>query len=186
MNKVYLVIGERNSGKTTFLHNIVDSYLKYGKKVLVIDSATEHESKSLIIKLKLKYNCNISKENVESKVVFPNYYIGQYPEDIFLNEDNRLFLFDTSYFLERGYEYQDILCRDKLRVLYKKLSMQIISVMKDKVDVIVLDEIEMIPESKGLLSEILGQGKKVYMSLHKDESILGMEEYFDIHNTSGT
>lgn len=56
MNKVYLVIGERNSGKTTFLHNIVDSYLKYGKKVLVIDSATEHESKSLIIKLKLKYN----------------------------------------------------------------------------------------------------------------------------------
>ena len=48
------------------------------------------------------------------------------------------------------------------------------------VDVIIFDEIELIPESKDILERIKSEDKELYMALHKDDGLAGLQYLFEI------
>lgn len=51
MNSLKLIVANREAGKTTFLLNEFEKRLERRKTIFVLDSATEHEDKSLIKKI---------------------------------------------------------------------------------------------------------------------------------------
>ena len=50
-----LIVGDGNTGKTTFLKKVVDDALKSGYVVLLFDSVTEHQQKSILVHCKNIY-----------------------------------------------------------------------------------------------------------------------------------
>ena len=113
MNKI--IIGKRNIGKTTFLIDKIEECINNGKKVALLDSATEHKEKSLIHKfMKSHKNYFLLMPKDIKEIVLENDSENYYQacknssiyNKIFENIDKTLCV-DLSYFLERGHEYFD-------------------------------------------------------------------------------
>lgn len=159
-NKV--IIEKQETGKTTYLLNQIDKMVASGKNIIILDSATEHEDKSLLKKVVKKYNNNIviSVED-ESLVDINKYnlenYISQinqhFPFKEIVENKEKMICFDLSYFLEIGHEIYDKTNNINLykyyRTLYNNLSQQIalVSILIEKYGIIknmivVTDEIE--------------------------------------------
>ena len=176
-----VIIGNHNIGKTTLLYKIFLNEYKKFKNILVVDSATEHKEKSLIVKISdYLVDDFIWIDSCEkSKITFPNSSIIDYPYSLISTcNSSRIFLADVSKYLEDGYNYPDGYYRQVERTYYKKLSMQIIIVLCDKVDVIIMDEVELIPESKAILEYALAKGVDIYISLHETKSLAGLDYLF--------
>lgn len=173
-------IGNRDTGKTTRLYNIFLDAIRENKKVLVIDSATEHTEKSLYEKLQLDYgkrSFSIRRCKRE-QIVFPD-KSSDYPK-INKNVTKNIYLADVSYYLEKGYEYPAGQKRENERLLYKKQSMQIIDALMEQIDVILMDEIELVREGRYIIQKIQSRDIELFMTLHSDSGLCEMEDLFDI------
>lgn len=155
MNKV--IIDKQNTGKTTYLFKrILQSSKEFNNKIVIIDSATEHENKSLlkmvekrfsdfsvVIDLKdLIYDNSTTIANLDKKL-----------ETEILKRPEKFILIDTSYLLEKGYvEYEKTNNPEifkKFRELYRLSSLQTIKALNrlslrgDKFYDVFMDEIEL-------------------------------------------
>lgn len=157
-----LIIDSQNMGKTTYLFNKIDRFLSKKYNIIILDSATEHEDKSLLKKVINKYNnsvcINISNPNiVDINKCNINDYIYNYKNHFPFKEINenkeKIICFDLSYFLEKGHdkydETGDINLYNYYRKIYNNLAQQItlMIIILEKYDIInnsvvVMDEIE--------------------------------------------
>ena len=183
--KGIVYLGDKNTGKTTRLLNEFSKALLKGKTILIIDSATEHKEKSILVKIQTE--CKSNKVCIdacpEELITFPSITHCSYPISLILNSYVQIYLCDVSYYLEKGYDFPEGDLREKQRLLYKKLSMQIIEVMLDRVDVIIMDEIELIPESRRLIEAINDRGIELFMALHNECGLCDMSALFQIEKT---
>lgn len=162
MKKNKIIIAGRETGKTTFLLNEIDKYINQGKNVIILDSATEHEDKSLLKKIINKYKDAIvfDMQDVNKVVLnkmdvntFIKGFKQYFPFEEVLKTTNNILCFDLSYFLEKGHDVYEETCDEKkynyYRNLYNFLSLQItlslILSAKEKIlteCVVIMDEIE--------------------------------------------
>lgn len=157
-----IIIEGRDTGKTTYLLTEINRLHQEGVNIIVMDSATEHEEKSL-----LKKTCNsingaviIDMRDPNGIVIdkfgiqhFVTNFMNYFPFADVLKNKNKTICFDLSYFLEKGHDEYDrtnsIELYNYYRSLYNNLSQQIaISlILMEKYGVInntvvVMDEIE--------------------------------------------
>lgn len=173
-------IGERNTGKTTKLYHAYEEALMKKKRILIMDSATDHVEKSIIRKIQQENQGILIESCSESEVVFPNIKPYSYPYELVKDKDSNLFLCDASYFLEKGYDYPEGPLREEQRTLYKCFSMQVICVLMDRVDTILMDEIELLPEFRKIITMISQQNIQLVMTLHKTAGLAGMDDLIRI------
>lgn len=162
MKKNLLLVENQETGKTTYLFNEIKKLIIDGYRVIVLDSATEHEDKSLLKKVINKYNNSVIIEmHDESQVVlgnialnnFVNNFMDYFPFNEVIKNKNKIICFDLSYFLEKGHEVyektNDMKQYRYYRDLYNNLSHQIALslILMEKCSIInnsivVMDEIE--------------------------------------------
>lgn len=169
-------IGKRNAGKTTRLYEVYRNAINNGKRVLIIDSATDHTEKSLLRKVQKEKKHILIETCTKSEIVFPLTVKNSYPYEVIKEKECDLYLCDASYFLEKGYDYPAGRQREKQRKLYKYFSIQVIQIMLDKVDVILLDEIELLPEFRDIITQVNSRGVQLVMALHEQDGIAGMDD----------
>lgn len=151
MGKYNIIFGRHNIGKTYYLLDLFNSYLKIPHcKIIVIDSATEHKNKSLIHKvMKLSINYvyiptpNIGRiANKDDLKLSLNHL---YPcKTISSNNDCDVFLLDLSFYLEKSLDCNDANSRNYYFNIYQKLVTQYLYVFKHFFEyaIIIMDEIE--------------------------------------------
>lgn len=186
-NRGIVFLGERNSGKTTMLLSAYENLIKRNKKILVIDSATEHIESSLLQKIKTQSKSDYIwiDSCSEAEIVFPKKTDKTYPYTITHFSDKQVYLCDAAYYLERGYDYPEGDKREEKRLLYKRFCMQTVEVLMNRIDAVIMDEIELIPESERVIREALGRGTEIYMALHYTSGLCGMQDLFQIKRMNG-
>ena len=133
MNKI--IIAPRETGKSTFLLAKIKSILNENKPIAILDSATDHKSKSLIYKfLELNQDFHLIKPNLTKDIIIPSsvndYYTACIQSDLFKNmvkHKNKTICIDLSYFLEKGHYFSDINDKTSARYyrnMYNLLSQQ--------------------------------------------------------------
>ena len=159
-----LIVGDGNTGKTTFLKKVVDDALKSGYVVLLFDSVTEHQQKSILVHCKNIYSDYqeiISPD--KSQIMLRQKYNYEYPYQLICNAiEKQLYLFDVSKYLEEGYLYDDIQQRNEIRHYYKVLAFQCLNIMLNIIDkrktVVVTDEVEFIPQFSEVIMKYNNNG----------------------------
>ena len=162
-NNNELIVEGREVGKTTFLLSAITNLKNKGYNIFVLDSATEHEDKSLLKKVVNTYSNAVvltitnEKQIILDKIdfnTFVNNYRHYFPfNEVSCNLDKTI-CFDLSYFLELGHTIYDNFSNKELykyyRKLYNTISEQIVLTLilmeKDgiiKNSVVVMDEIEL-------------------------------------------
>lgn len=159
-NKVF--IGDRNVGKTTWLFDYVRKYAEdSSKKIVILDSATEHIDKSLLHKVKSTFpNTSIIYPNDRSWLISSEITLMEYYEkcknssitNAIAHSTSQINCIDLSFYLERGHEFAsagNLELAQKYRCIYNNLSQQValccmILVNEGIIDkmVVVTDEIE--------------------------------------------
>lgn len=184
MNKTKIYVGNRDAGKTTFLYNLFEKARSSGLKILVIDSATDHVDKSLICRIKATYpeECYWFSSCDENQITFPYVDSATYPVELVKQNPSSIYLADVSYYLEKGYDYPEGERRKYLRLLYKKLSMQIIQALYEHIDIILMDEIELLPESREVFKLCADSNIPIYDTLHEKASTEGLEDMVTIRS----
>lgn len=132
-----ILIGDRNTGKTTWLLNHVKKLTKSNEKIIILDSATEHADKSLLYKVETNFpDVDIVSFNnpvlvIDTGIEFDKYCQMCKNSLIFQtikNSQSHILCIDLSFFLEKGHEFADIgefsLAR-KYRQLYNNLAQQV-------------------------------------------------------------
>lgn len=147
-----LLIGERETGKTSYLKKVVSAALANNYKVLVFDSATEHYDKSLIIYYKNNHKDYFYVSSPERNLITDKISKTSFPYNQLVNHiTNNLYLFDVSKYLEEGFLTDNLTEREKIRSVYKKLVVQILYVafelFKNNNCIVIMDEIELTLES---------------------------------------
>ena len=158
MSKNQIIKDTREVGKTTYLYNLVIQAINDGMNVIVLDSATEHEDKSLLKKVAKKYpEAKVIELREESKVATyeelnKGLTIFDFPYFDIKNNQSNILCIDLSYFLEKGHEVfdatQDKEEYDKYRNLYRRVSQQILMTL------ITLDAKGMLPNTIVVTDEI--------------------------------
>jgi len=169
-----LFVGARNSGKTTILRKIVDGVLHAGGRIIVIDSATAHANKSLIVQISKQKKVHIQDGSKSNQV-------GDLSENIIL--------VDVSSHLENSYNFPDGGMRTQERELYIRdvqslLENLISSRFNTSKTAIIMDEIEINNDIIMLITRLNTQGVFVYGSLHPH--LLGtvnLDQYFSVVST---
>ena len=124
-----LVVNEREVGKTTYLLSEVDRLLQDGCNIVIMDSATEHEDKSLLKKVMKKYDNTIIFDVRDPSLItiqngienFISNIENEFPFSEVKKEKGKIICFDLSYFLERGYEFLEEQNNQELYDYYRKL-----------------------------------------------------------------
>lgn len=162
MAKKQLIVAGQETGKTTYLISEIDRLLYEGFDIILLDSAVDHEEKSLLKKATAKYDDSVVIDmRDESQIVFGelsienyiNNFSNYFPFKDIINDHNKIICFDLSYFLEKGHEmydkYNDLQYYYRYRNIYNMLSQQIIMclILMEKYGIIrnrivVMDEIE--------------------------------------------
>jgi GTPase SAR1 family protein len=186
MNNNIIYIGDENSGKTIKLLNIVDQYLNDDYSVIVIDSATDHNEKSLICKLKKIF------PDIE---IFDSLKIYNLPNDNYLSifdikSPTKLYLFDVSYFLGKSYGYNDPILRATEREKYKKEAEFILQATKKFGDstlkvLVVMDEIEITDQIMSAILQLNKIGVFCLAALHPNVLDIKFQTFFEIKNCIG-
>ena len=173
------IIGRREAGKTTFLYSRAVEALRAGIPTMVIDSATEHESKSLLKKLQPVFPAVVIPSPPRSMLLSARRFsLGAtcYPFTLKKNvsgAEPALFLVDAAYYLELGYRPGTTeRGRERLRRYYKQFAVQaansFLAFAKTREKTLLLmDEIEMIPPFDKLTEALHGCGCEIWMTLHE-------------------
>lgn len=178
-----LIVEEHGRGKTPFLLKNIEYNRKPGTKIIILDSATAHINKSLIVKLRTifpyisQYNFKNEKDIIHPRDIS---CLIDSPENFFpyneiIVDKNEIICFDLSYFLEKGYELYDE-TGDKIkfwhyRNLFINLSYQIITVLLILDNrrilnncIIVMDEIELPEPDSNIIS--LQRTSRIIAAIH--------------------
>lgn len=161
-----LIIGERNTGKTTFLKEAIHTAVSSGYCVLLFDSATDHVEKSIFMYCISNFSNYVEIKSPEKEmIVDKEHYTTDFPFHIVNGEKTcNLFLFDVSKYLEEGYLYDDLGKRESIRLLYKVFVNQCLSIMlnfiEEKKCIVIMDEIEFIPQSYEIIKRF--NSKNIY------------------------
>lgn len=162
MKKNQLIVDSRETGKTTYLFNEIHRLVKEGNNIIILDSATEHQDKSLLKKVINYYNNAIIIDVKEEKSValrevtvqdFIKNFTNYFPFNEILSNKDKIICFDLSHFLEKGHaildETKNIEKYNYYRNLYNLISQQIALslILMEKLSIIrnsivVMDEIE--------------------------------------------
>lgn len=191
-NQLHAIIDGRNTGKTTWLYQLISSC--FGKMpIMVIDSATEHEEKSLLIRLKKQYpSCWIPSPGVGSIIgcsrLLTENVSSFYPCSLLPERSDELishlFLVDAAKYLEYGYDTEDLSLRNERRLLYKRFSEQAVLAFLSKLRdskqtaLLVMDEIELEHSFRMLLPMLQSQACNVWVSLHDDSGLRDLIPFF--------
>lgn len=176
MNICY--VGKRNTGKTTLLKKFFLAVIRGGNRpIIVLDSAVEEGSKSLINQL-------CAEGYTGHYFIFKNYSDIDTLKKIFLRElaDGLPFYFDFSYCLERGNEKEGSI-KDKWRNLYKNLVSDTLNFILSykwsphKRPYLILDEIELNSKASQIIIDHLSEINLV-MAIH-NKSYIASEELLD-------
>lgn len=155
-----LLVNKRETGKTTYLLLEVDRLLQEGCNIIILDSATEHENKSLLKKVMSKYEEAILLDVKDPSFItiqngvenFVTNIKNEYPFSEIKQFKDKIICFDLSYFLEKGHEYLEEQNNKKLykyyRNLYNNYAEQVITTL------IILDYYNMITNTVVLMDEI--------------------------------
>lgn len=191
-----LLEGKRNTGKTTYLLEKTKEKISDDKLIIVMDSATDHQEKSLIRKLEKKYdNCLVIDVQDKNKLVlnkigekeFVKNYKNFFPYSEIINNKEKIICFDLSFFLEKGHsEYantRDIKKYKYYRALYNELAEQIVLMIilinKEINEDIVLftDEIEFSRNKYEILKS--KNTFEIYSAIHKENAFGSFYEGFN-------
>ncbi len=180
LDKNICFYGQRESGKTTLLKKIADSF---EGPVVVIDSAVQHPDKSLLIKLldrPHKFFESPSKNRIlnesELKDKMDSSMEGVWPEFCF----DDLMLFDVSKYLESSHQLgwpESV----KERNYYKILSNQVIvkaCLLSDYDFAIITDEIEFTGFSFDILTKF-NDKFKLFSAVHDLSGVSPVSELYD-------
>lgn len=162
MQNNQIIINERDTGKTTYLWSEISRLRQEGVNIVIMDSATEHEEKSLLKKIckNVKETAVIDMRDSDSIVIdkvgiqhFVKNFMNYFPFAEVIKNRDKTICFDLSYFLEKGHDEYDktksIEVYNYYRNLYNNLSQQIAVslILMEKYGIInnmvvVMDEIE--------------------------------------------
>lgn len=161
MTSNQLIVDDRNTGKTTYLFSKVEELIREGATIFILDSATDHEDKSLLKKVYKKYQNSViidmknSQEVVIDKIGFYDFvknFMNYFPFKDVVTNKNKIICFDLSYFLEKGHDIYDetnsIEMYNYYRQIYNSLSQQII------VNLILMEKFGIISNSTVVMDEI--------------------------------
>src|SRR5574344_2667012 len=105
MKNNQLIIESQETGKTTYLFNEINRFISEGLGIVVLDSATEHEDKSLLKKVINKYNNSVVIDmQDENKIVlgrisindFIANFMNYFPFSDVIKSKERIICFDLS------------------------------------------------------------------------------------------
>lgn len=154
-----VLFGRRNIGKTHFL---LDCFLKYAtnydRKIFVIDSATDHKEKSLLVKI-TNVGCDYIRINTPDEA--ENYEdLKQHWNKLSAKCDKNIVLIDAAKFLEESYEVEDAAERANLRKKYKLFVEQCIRFICESCNrfVLIMDEIELTNVAAAMLKNAGDKG----------------------------
>lgn len=183
------IVGAREAGKTTILKKILAEAKKQDYTILLFDSATDHELKSLLVHAKEKYENTLTISSPEKEeILFNSVSTHMYPYDIVLKSTSRMYLFDVSRYLEEGYDTDDLEERQHIREYYKRLVLQELKVMfpllYKKKCIILMDEIELIDDMNEILNSYVQEGASIVIALHSQDSLAECKNIFKVVNLS--
>lgn len=178
------IIGNRESGKTTLLEKIIEFYTNNNYSIILFDSATDHKTKSLLVKISKKFSCKnifLSPEKID--IVFSNINKHSYPFKELKKTTGLLYLFDVSKYLEEGFETENLSKRKKIRNLYKQLVFQILFVffplIKNDKYVIIMDEIELNKNMQGIIKNYNSKNIFFVAALHEEKNLNNSYHLFE-------
>ena len=167
------LVSNRNTGKTSTLKKFMVMYRNAGYKVIVIDSATEHQSKSLAKYIEINFDDVLMVQSPEICQIIRSTLLLEdkldirevYPFDLFKQKDKSMIaVVDVAKYLEAGYDTEDMIERAKLRLYYKELALQVLCVVERKFGdakvAVIMDEIELIPEMEPIIKKLNNSLKK--------------------------
>ena len=197
MKNNQLIIESQETGKTTYLFNEINRFISEGLGIVVLDSATEHEDKSLLKKVINKYNNSVVIDmRDENKIVlgrisindFIANFMNYFPFSDVIKSKERIICFDLSYFLEKGYEVFEETNDKSLYVYYRKLYnnlaqqialslilMERYGIIKNRI--VIMDEIEF-PVTNYDINE-LQRNLNFMASVHPENAFGTFYESFD-------
>lgn len=195
-----IIVESRNVGKTTFLLSEIERKKSENYGIIVLDSATEHEDKSLIKKVEKMYDdVVVFIPNEENDIILDKISINEfvqnfscyYPFAEILKNKEKTICFDLSYFLELGHTVYDETGNESLylyyRNLYNYLSEQIalIIILMEKYGIIdtklvVMDEIEF-PIAKNDIS-VFQKNISFLASVHPENAFGSFYQSFETAN----
>ncbi len=153
-----IIQGGREIGKTTYLFQLAQTSVNNGLNVIILDSATEHEDKSLLRKVAKQFPQTTVVDNRDESTVATyeelnkGLMVFEFPYLQIKNNESNIIAFDLSYFLERGHEVfdetQDQAQYDYYRNLYRRQAQQILQTL------ITLNKIGKLPNTIVLTDEI--------------------------------
>ena len=185
------LIGERDSGKTEFLLKKAVQSIRLQTSLLIVDSATEHREKSLLIKLSEKYDGTILSSPPKSEIMgyFEDGAEKAYPYHIIREAFDKcgtpLILADVSYYLEEGHRAAPV-DRAGIRRLYQMLALQVLQVFAAitapsmKADVI-MDEIEMTQDYGKALRKLTNRDLTLWASAHLVSAFNPVRDLFTLY-----
>jgi GTPase SAR1 family protein len=189
LDKNTAIIGKRNSGKTTILKKLIEYFHKENYVILLFDSATEHEDKSILIDTIKKYpDTLVVLSPEEDQIQFGNVSIDSYPHKIIAKNPNRaIYAFDVSKFLEKGYETDVLDIRESIRAYYKQLVVQELTIMipfvyNTKKCVVIMDEIEFNSDMPLMVNRCNIAGMPIINAVHDIKSLGLATSFFEIIN----
>ena len=153
-----IIKGGREIGKTTHLFQLAQQSIENGLNVIILDSATEHEDKSLLRKVAKQFPQTTVVDNRDESTVATyeelnkGLIIFEFPYLQIKNNQSNIIAFDLSYFLERGHEVYDETHDQSqyeyYRNLYRRQSQQILQTL------IALNKVGKLPNTIVLTDEI--------------------------------
>lgn len=155
------IVGEQETGKTTYLYNTFLEMLNNNEQIIIMDSATDHQEKSLLKKVENNFDnavvigCKDENGVILNKIGFNNYinkFYYYFPFNDVYNNSGKIICFDLSFFLEKGYEVFEK-TNDKedfyyYRSLYNNLSNQI------ALSLILMNGFKILNETNVIMDEI--------------------------------
>ncbi len=183
----HIIIGKRDSGKTTILKKVVSLFRERFDTIIVFDSATDHKDKSFLVYMKESYDGAEVIESPQKKSICygTKIFSNAYPYELLKKkQDLSLILFDVSRYLEEGYDTEDLVERERIRMYYKYLVLQELTVMLSFLHgrraIVLMDEIELIPEMRNVFLEYSKCGIPIIDTLHDDKSIGKLSSLFEV------
>lgn len=185
MKKNQVIINSREVGKTTYLYKIIEQSIICNTNVILLDSATDHEEKSLLKRVIANYPNSVLIENHDERKVATQTQLDSgelifdFPYNKIMTNIGKIICFDLSYFLEKGHEAFDLTGDQSgyeyYRGLYRRMSQQILSTLialdeKGIIEntIVVTDEIEF-PIVK-FDPTILQRDLRFFSSVHPENS----------------
>ena len=143
-----VIIGKKESGKTTILRNVVNHCYEKGYTILLFDSKTSTIEKSLLFDANNKCKDNIiipspSKEDIK----FSDINYNCFPFSIVEKNDHKIYSFDVSKY--SGEESNNLYCK---QLVIQELTVMLPIVSKKKC-IVIMDEVGFTDEIRDIINK---------------------------------